>query len=321
MGRHIPSRRRTWPDEWTVLADGCPHTHHGSSRERDSDVVIRLVCWNIGKQTTPWYWLAKMAERGEADVALIQQEAGSPPDDLGELPCYEDTVFWPRSFYDRWPLIVQLSDRVEIDWFSQVPPRSEVGQTEIGTSGIGIMATARVTPRGRPQDAFIAISMYARWMRAHPTTSKRPGHHADISAHRILSDIQVFADYAHPSRYHILAAGDLNLIYTPSRTDAWFPRERLVWDRFKVLGLEFLGPQAPNGRQPDQLQPGTNADTKNVPTFYTRQERNAAKAVRQLDYAFASRGFHEQVRVRALNGLDEWGPSDHCRLLIEIETA
>ncbi|MCY4594548.1 MAG: hypothetical protein OXC19_07060 [Bryobacterales bacterium] len=281
--------------------------------------MIRVISWNVNKQDDPWHCLARMKERGEADVALLQ-EAGSPPDILRGSLYYEEKVFWPRCSYDRWPLIVQLSDRVEIEWFHQVPPWSEVGGSEIGASGIGIMAAARVTPRGRPQDAFIAVSMYARWMRAHPTTSKRPGNHADISAHRILSDIQSFMDYAHPSRYRILAAGDLNLIYTPSRKGAWFPRERLVWDRFKTLGLEFLGPQAPNGRQPEGQQPGTSADTKNVPTYYTRQEGHAAKAVRQLDYAFASQGFHEHVLVRALNGIDEWGPSDHCRLIIEIET-
>ena len=281
--------------------------------------MIRVISWNINKQIDPWYCLAKMKERGEADVALLQ-EAGSPPDDLWASFYYENNVFWPHSFYDRWPLIIQLSDRVEIDWFRQVPPISGVGEREIGTSGIGIMTAARVTPHGRSQEAFIAVSMYARWVGGHPTASKRPGIHADISVHRILSDVQVFMDYAHPSRYRILAAGDLNLVYTPSRTDAWFPRERLVWERFRTLGLEFLGPQAPNGRQPEGQQPGTNADTKNVPTYYTTQEGHAAKALRQLDYAFASRGFHEQIRVRALNGIDEWGPSDHCRLLIEIKT-
>ena len=75
----------------------------------------------------------------------------------------------------------------------------------------------------------------------------------------------------------------------------------------------------PDG-QPAIPQPGTSADTKNVPTYYTARQKCAANAVRQLDYAFASRGFHEKVTVRALNDIDEWGPSDHCRLLIEIRT-
>ena len=38
----------------------------------------------------------------------------------------------------------------------------------------------------------------------------------------------------------------------------------------------------------------------------------------QLDYAIASRGFHESVTVRAMNSVDEWRVSDHCRLLIEV---
>ena len=281
--------------------------------------MIRLVCWNISKNIDPWYCLATMAERGEADVALLQ-EAGSPPEDLGQTIRYEHNVHWDRSFYDRWPQIVQLSDRVEVEWFRQVPPWCEVGEREVGASGIGTMAAARVTPRGRPQEAFIAVSMYARWMRAHPSTGNRPGSHADISAHRILSDLQTFIDYAHPSRYRILAAGDLNLVYATSGRGQYFRRERIVWDRFEALGLEFLGPQVPNGRQPAARQPGAPADTENVPTYYTARQRCAANAVRQLDYAFASRGFHEKVTVRALNEIDEWGPSDHCRLLIEVQT-
>lgn len=28
--------------------------------------------------------------------------------------------------------------------------------------------------------------------------------------------------------------------------------------------------------------------------------------------------FHEKVRVKALNEVEEWGPSDHCRIWIEV---
>ena len=58
-------------------------------------------------------------------------------------------------------------------------------------------------------------------------------------------------------------------------------------------------------------------DTRNVVTYRT-VGNSAVTADRQIDYAFASRGFHESVQVRALNGVDEWGASDHCRLLIEV---
>lgn len=92
-------------------------------------------------------------------------------------------------------------------------------------------------------------------------------------------------------------------------------REKTVWDRMAALGLEFLGPQAPNGRQPSISQPDVPPDTKNVPTW-VQNGRSPEEADRQLDYAFASRGFHESVKVRA--EIDEWGPSDHCRLLMEV---
>jgi hypothetical protein len=42
-------------------------------------------------------------------------------------------------------------------------------------------------------------------------------------------------------------------------------------------------------------------------------------ATRQLDFVFASHALANRVSVRALNNnTDEWGPSDHCRVLIEL---
>ena len=41
--------------------------------------MVKVVCWNIGSE--PWHCLVKMAERGEADVAILQ-EAGHLPGDL-----------------------------------------------------------------------------------------------------------------------------------------------------------------------------------------------------------------------------------------------
>ncbi|MDE0044799.1 MAG: hypothetical protein OXU19_02905, partial [bacterium] len=205
--------------------------------------MIRIVSWNIAKNTEPWRELAEMARRGEADVALLQ-EAGNPPEDSEHSFHYENDIFWDPHFFDRWPLVVQLSDRVEVKWFRQIPPFSDLGECDIGASGIGTIAAASVTPRSRPEKAFVAVSMYARWMRAHPYTGKRPGIHADVSAHRILSDLSTFIDYTNPSRHRILAAGDLNLCYTRTSCTPWFSRERTVWDRFDALGLELLGPQA-----------------------------------------------------------------------------
>ena len=282
--------------------------------------MIRVVSWNIAKRWDPWLELSEMARLGEVDVALLQ-EAGSPPHELVHAIQFEDNVLWSRHLYDRWPLVVQLSDRVEVEGFRQVPPISELGEGDIGVSGIGTMAVAKVTPLGRPEKAFVAASMYARWMKPHPSTRSpwRAGA-SDVSAHRILSDLSALIGHEDPSRHRILAAGDLNMIYgATGRTLALPERDRSVWDRFEALGLEFLGPQAPNGRQSLVPPPDVPPDTQNVPTFYP-VGKSAADAAVQLDYAFASRGFHEMVKVRALNKVDEWGSSDHCRLLIEIAT-
>ena len=75
---------------------------------------IKVVSWNIARRLEPWRWLVRMAADGEADVALIQ-EAGSPPGELIDLIEYEDNVFWDRQLYDRWPLVVRLSDRVRVE--------------------------------------------------------------------------------------------------------------------------------------------------------------------------------------------------------------
>ena len=282
--------------------------------------MIRIVCWNIDKRYEPWRDLVEMAQRGEVDVALLQ-EAGSPPGELAHLVSYEDDRFWNRHLYDRWPLVVRLSDEVEVERFRQIPPISELGESDIGVSGVGTISAARVMPTGRRDEAFIAVSMYARWMLPHPSTGSpwRVGA-SDVSAHRILSDLSAFIGHHDSTRHRILAAGDLNMFYGASGDSLSLPeREESVWDRFAALGLEFLGPQAPHGRQAPTPHPDVPANTKNVPTYHLRTA-SPESADRQLDYAFASRGFHEQVKVRALNGIEEWGPSDHCRLMIEVAT-
>ena len=116
-----------------------------------------------------------------------------------------------------------------------------------------------------------------------------------------------------------LAAGDLNIVCdgTDDGPSAPMSRDGSVFDRMDALGLEFMGPEFPAGRQAHPTPGGLPPDTRNVPTYHTiRQSPETAQL--QLDYAFASRGFHKSVKVRAMNSVEEWGASDHCRLLIEV---
>ena len=215
-------------------------------------------------------------------------------------------------------MVVKLSDRVEVEWFRQVGPISEPREDEIAVSGIGTIAAARVIPREAPP--FIALSMYAQWIKPHTSAvGARP--YADGSAHRIISDLTAFIGSINPATHRILAAGDLNVIFgaTDDNRVARPARDRTVTDRMAALGMEFLGPRAPaGGGQASPTPPGLPRDTANVPTYYPAASETTETASLQLDYAFASRGFHERVTVRALNSAEEWGSSDHCRLLIEM---
>ena len=280
--------------------------------------MIKVVSWNIARWKKPWSELVQMAQNGDADLALLQ-EAGTPPGDLVDQIEYEDGVFWDRKLFDRWSLVVKLSDRVTVEPYRQVPPTGDFGEDEIGVSGIGTIAAARVIPHGNEDEAFVAVSMYASWLSPHPSTKSSGRIYSDASAHRIISDLSTFIGHSDPTKHKILAAGDLNMFYGAIGSRLSLPeRERTVWDRMQALGLGFLGPQAPHGRRAKDALDDVPPDTKNVPTYY-RPGTRPETAVNQLDYAFASRGFHEAVSVRAMNEIDEWGSSDHCRLMIEVK--
>ena len=82
--------------------------------------------------------------------------------------------------------------------------------------------------------------------------------------------------------------------------------------------MDYLGPQYPAGRRADPIPEHLTEDFLEVPTYYHKPTHTPVGAYAQLDHVFASRGFHEEVREQALNETTEWGPSDHCRILIEI---
>ncbi len=302
--------------------------------------MIKVISWNIGKMRAPWRELIKM----DADVALLQ-EAAPPPDDVvklldATLPPPEkpaildigpreawDSHSWnvqeAGTLFDRWPMVVKLSDRVEVEWFRQVGPTGWVTEhDQIAVSGIGTITAARVTPLDGSTEPFIVASMYGRWIGVHPTVkvgSSFEYGYADGSVHRIISDLSAFIGNRNPQTHRILAAGDLNIAYGHGYGDAhWAARHKTVFDRMEAIGMEFMGPQLPNGRQAETLAGGEPANSRNVVTFYLPGMNPTTASNNQLDYVFASRGFHESIKVRALNGVEEWGPSDHCRLLIEV---
>ena len=270
--------------------------------------MIKVVSWNIAKRDESWHALLEM----DADVALLQ-ETGIVPGNVQAGPGEP----WLNHLYDRWPLVVKLSDRVKVEWFRQTGPISDTKGNEMAVSGIGTIASARIVPL-EAVEPFIAVSMYGRWLNPHPSTGSA-WIYSNASAHRIISDVSAFIGQENPLKHRILAAGDLNILlgYGEHGNPYWAARYQSVFDRMDALGLSFVGPQAPDGRQahpwPRELPPSS----RNVPTYHSIHQKPAT-ATRQLDYVFASRGFSDSVRVRAMNEVEEWGPSDHCRIEILV---
>ncbi|MYD98698.1 MAG: endonuclease/exonuclease/phosphatase family protein [Gammaproteobacteria bacterium] len=265
--------------------------------------MLRLVSWNIGLRTEA----IRALRKSNVDVALLQEVRVSPE-------------AWEREHYDRGAGVVRLSDRVTLVPFRNIPQGRRPASDEIAVSAPGTLAAAQVVPGvGHP---FVAVSVYARWEKPHPSTPTNWGvGYADAMAHRAISDLSTFIGHIDPSTHRILVAGDFNTIRgaTDANRLALPARDRSVFARFEALGFVSLGPDYPAGRRAEPTPSGLPVDTANVPTYHTTRQRPAT-AANQLDYVFASRGFHECVSARALNEPEEWGPSDHCRIGIEVDT-
>ena len=301
--------------------------------------MTKVVSWNMRYKREPWQELARMG----ADVALLQETCNVPSDLAGDIETWPrthksrdswdssslDSCLWESDLYKeyfkrrRWPRIAKLSDRVEVQWFRPVLTVTDpIPGDAIRVSDVNSIAAAKVTPVNGDQKPFVVISMYAGWIPPHPSTGggwndAMP----DVSAHRIISDLSAFIRKTE-GPHQILAAGDLNLDYGGWETDTSHPhlyeRARTVWDRMTAIGFEYLGPRHPNGRRAHPTPSHLPASTRNVPTFYSNRS-TPRDAQLQLDHVFASEGFHETIKVRAMNHVQEWGSSDHCRLWIEVQ--
>jgi hypothetical protein len=209
--------------------------------------------------------------------------------------------------------VVRLSQQVKVEWIV-TKTIGEVRRDELAVSRLGTLDAAIVTPPdGEP---ITLVSMYAPWSRPHESTGSRRIV-SDASAHRVVSDLSLLV--GHERGHRILAAGDLNILYGYGERGSsyWAGRYASVFDRMEAIGLPFIGPQAPNGRQAEPWPAELPADSKNVPTYYTTRQ-SPATATRQLDFVFASRDLANSIHVRALNKPDQWGPSDHCMIEIEV---
>lgn len=274
----------------------------------DSGAAIRIVSWNMAHRRAAWAGLAGLG----ADVALLQ-EAGRPDREWALATAAADaTDAWETAGIGGslpWRTAVAcLSDRVVLRPRRTMALEAATSTDDWVVSRAGSISAADVVADG--EVAFTAVSVYAAWEMAAGRG------YADATAHRILSDLSGLLGRR---RHRVIVAGDWNLLrgYGESGDAYWKARYDTVFARAEALGLRFVGPQSPDGRQAEPWPAELPRDSLCVPTF-KHSKQTPETATRQLDFVFASASIADRVTVRALNTSEQWGPSDHCRILIDV---
>jgi exonuclease III len=266
---------------------------------------MKIVSWNINRSPEAWHSLVDSGY----DVALLQ-EASPPPDGI-----FQDSDISPGEWLTagiakrNWrTAIVKLSDKVGIEWIP-CKPIDAAGSEDLAVSRMGTIAAARITQAG--QKPVLLFSCYAAWEYHYKSSVLL----SDASAHRIISDLSSFIARDHL----IVVAGDFNILnrYGEYGSKYWGKRYASVFDRMEAIDLPFAGPQYPEGRQADPWPDELPKDSKDVPTYYPPQ-RNPQGATRQIDFVFCSPRLKKHISIKAINSIEDWGPSDHCRLDINF---
>ena len=272
---------------------------------------LTLLSWNMNQRLDVW----ENVLASGADVALLQ-EAKPPPPHIKSKLIGDFENIWEITGRPWCSTVVGLSKQVQL-----MPITTQsVGSCDphaLMASRLGTIGAAIVYLEETEEEITI-VSLYATW----ETPIKRTGSswiYADASVHRLISDLSGLI--GNQRKHKIIAAGDLNILYGYGEggSEYWRKRYDTVFDRFSALGLKFIGPQAPTGGQKaDPWPPELPEESCNVPTFRTRKSKPETGA-RQLDFVFASESIADRLSARAANSIEEWGPSDHCRIYIEFK--
>ena len=275
---------------------------------------MKIVCWNMkwnSNHDQAWALLRDM----DADIALLQ-EARKPPPSVGDWAEVNPEPWQIAGRSVQWrSAVARLSDRVDVEWI-EAKSIAQAGSYDFAASRPGTLAAAIVTPKGG--SPLTVVSMYAAWENYSRYSGRSSVILAVSSLHRMISDLTRLVG----PRTRMIAGGDLNIYRrrgdrpTPwTWPDGFAMHYGTVFDRMAAIGVPFIGPRAPYGRQPTSPH---KFDSGDVLTYYTPRQGKPEKATQQLDFVFATRNIADRISVRALNEVDDWGPSDHCRILIEL---
>ncbi len=242
----------------------------------------------------------------EIDIGLFQEASRVPGEYRDQIEVDERLWEADCGSPQGYPSVVaRLSDRVAARF---IPTRSipnagshDFFASEWGTLGAAIVEAA---DGGVPLTLVSMAPAYNYFTRE----SGSPSRHETIdSVHRLISDLSRLVGL----RSRVIAAGDwtINNGWSSQTAPTRNKREALhfktAFDRMEALGFRHL---MPGGRKNDRGEAVTYVPIGSSPN----------KAYAQLDFVFATENIADRVDVRALNHSDCWGPSDHCRILIEV---
>jgi len=274
--------------------------------------TLKLLSWNMNQKASNWQTVLDSG----VDAAMLQEAKAPPVEMAGKLLVKEEVE--PEVSNLPWRAIVAgLANNDKYDFIpikTQPLDGSDFDALMVSKTGTLDAAMIRIKDTG---EEITIVSLYSFWMNPISQTGSS-WIFADASAHRLVSDLSGLI--GQQNRHKIIAAGDLNILYGYGeyKSKYWGKRYNTVFDRMDALGLKFVGPQAPEGgRQVEPWPEELPEDSLNVPTYHHNRQ-TPATASRQLDFVFASESIADRVKVKALNSFEEWGPSDHCRILIEL---
>jgi endonuclease/exonuclease/phosphatase family metal-dependent hydrolase len=279
---------------------------------------MKIISWNMANRVHSWEYL----KSADADIALLQEARQPTTEVLSHFNV--DQAPWHTEGIEQRPwrtAIVGLRSNIQIERI-QTCPLIGSDNNNLKVSQMGTLAIARVRTSAT-SEWITLVSMYAIWEKLH-SNAGRNWIISDASAHRLISDISALIGKVNVSR--LIVAGDLNILYGYGEHGSryWAGRFQTIFNRFAAIGLPFVGPQSVepefhNGRQaqpwPDELPPTSH----NVPTYHSNRQKPLT-ATRQLDFVFASRDLKDKITVKALNRIENWGPSDHCQIEIDVSS-
>lgn len=273
---------------------------------------MKIISWNINNRIPLWEDVASL----DADIALLQ-EAPPPPQRIREKIEIIKDGKWQTGGNNNRPWrtsIARLSNNLSINE-RQTQLIDSASLKDFKVSRKGTLSIANVNFM---EESITLVSMYGTWEKPDSSASQS-WILADASVHRLISDISSLIGTQ--KGHKIIAAGDLNILYGYGEEGSlyWKNRYISIFSRMKAIGMSFVGPQYPDGGiQANPWPEELPLDSLNVPTFRS-DRKNPLTATRQLDFVFASDSLHPRINVKALNSVEEWGASDHCRILIEIK--